>query len=150
MTSGRGYRRRKLRRELKDKIKNAKLGLFCETRWVEKDTTLLNFNEMYEPVLDCLDAIGSVESCWDAKTLTIAYGLMKSITDHTFIVIFHTVLHFFRYMIGLRIKLQGSILEIVQGYDMIRHITSILKKARQDEIDWEQIFSSATEMSEKA
>ena len=33
---------------------------------------------------------------------------------------------------------------------MIRHITSILKKARQDEVDWQHIFSSATDMSEKA
>src|SRR5688572_29821811 len=42
--------------------------------------------ELYEPIVACLDAIGSIEADWDSKTSTAAYGLLKSITDHAFIV----------------------------------------------------------------
>ena len=42
-----------------NQIKKTKFGLFCETRWVEKHTTLLDFDLLYKPLLSCLDAIGS-------------------------------------------------------------------------------------------
>ena len=63
---------------------------------------------MYEPLLNCLEAISCLESHWDAKAVTDAYGLMKHITDSTFIACIQTVNHFFGYTKGLSCKLQGS------------------------------------------
>ena len=61
-----------------DYIQKPKLGVFCETRWVEKHTTLNDFDLMYEPLLVCLEAIGSLASSWDSKVVCEAYGLMKT------------------------------------------------------------------------
>ena len=44
-----------------DQIKRSKFDLFCETRWVEKHTALNDFNIMYEPLIECLEAISSLE-----------------------------------------------------------------------------------------
>ena len=120
-------RSRRLEKAITEENKNSeneqltkrKIGLFCETRWTEKHTTLSNVEEMYLPILACLDAIASVEGNWDSKTSTAAYGLLKSVTDHVFILAFQVVLHFFRYIKGLSTKLQGSTLDVIQGYDMV-------------------------------
>ena len=47
---------------LQNKIPKSKFHVFCETRWDEKHTTLRNFNQMYEPMLECLEAIGGLET----------------------------------------------------------------------------------------
>ena len=90
-----------------EEIARRKVGLFCETRWTEKHTTMANVEVMYAPIVACLHAIASVERNWHSNTSTAAYGLMKSITDHVFIVAFHVVRHFFEYIKGLSTKLQG-------------------------------------------
>ena len=64
-----------------DQISKAKFSMFCETRWVEKHTTLQDFHIMYEPLLNCLEAISCLESHWDAKAVTDAYGMMKRIVS---------------------------------------------------------------------
>src|SRR5688572_19482417 len=125
-----------------------KVGIFCETRWIEKHTTLSNFMELYEPIVACLDAIGSIEADWDSKTSTAAYGLLKSITDHAFIVSFHIVRHFFCYVKGLSAKLQGSTLDVIQGYEMVTSDRAALNNARQDDSEWEHVFEKATKMAD--
>jgi hypothetical protein len=133
-----------------EKIVKRKVGIFCETRWIEKHTTLSNFMELYEPIVACLDAIGSIEADWDSKTSTAAYGLLKSITDHAFIVSFHIVRHFFGYVKGLSAKLQGSTLDVIQGYEMVTSVRAALNNARQDDSEWEHVFQKATKMAETA
>ncbi len=39
-------------------IKKSKFGVFCETRWCEKHATLQDFDDMYEALLERLEAIG--------------------------------------------------------------------------------------------
>src|SRR5688572_10260807 len=95
--------------------------------------------ELYEPIVACLDAIGSTEADWDSKTSTAAYGLLKSITDHAFIVSFHIVRHFFGYVKGLSAKLQGSTLDVIQGYEMVTSVRAALNNARQDDSEWEHV-----------
>ena len=70
---------------------------------------------MYEPLLYCLEAIG-LERGWDSKAVTASNGLLKCMTDPTFIVCFQSVLHFYGYFSRLSQKLQGSSLDILQGY----------------------------------
>ena len=78
-----------------DQISKTKFSMSCETKWVKKHTyTIQDFYIMYEPLFNCLEAISCLESHWDAKAVTDAYGLMKRITDPTFIACFQTVNHF--------------------------------------------------------
>jgi hypothetical protein len=60
---------------------------------------------MYEPlVLCCLEAIG-LERGWGSKAVTESNGLLKCMTDPTFIVCFQSVLHFYGYFSGISQKL---------------------------------------------
>ena len=106
--------------------------------------------EMYAPILACLDVIASIERNWDSKTSTAAYGLMKSITDHVFIVAFQVVRHFFGYIKGLSTKLQGSTLDVIQGYEMVSSVIEVLKSARVCENEWAGVFQKSSEIAEKA
>ena len=136
------------RRCKSDQISKTKLSMFCETRWVEKHTctTIQDFHIMYEPLLNCLEAISCLESHWDAKAVTDAYGLMKRITDSTFIACFQTVNHFFGYTKGLSCKLQGSTLDVIQGYEMKKIIRSVLANARSDEVEYDVVFEKMSTM----
>ena len=82
-------------------VSKVKFKLFCETRWVEKHSTIQDLSVMYEPLLVSLEAIGSLEPGWDSKSVTEAYGLLKRITDSQFIACLPNVLHFFGYTQGI-------------------------------------------------
>ena len=60
------------------------------------------------------------------------------------------MLHFFGYTKGLRQKLQGSTLDIVQGYSEISNIKSVFLHAREDEEEYEQVYKNMTNMAEMA
>ena len=113
---------------------------------MEKYSTIQDFNIMYEPLLTCLDAICLYRTRWDTKTVGEAYGLMKRITDSTFIACFQTVLHFSGYTKGLSCKLQGAALDIVKGYKMVTNVKSVLMHARQNEQEYDVVFDKMIAM----
>lgn len=137
-------------RGTRDHINKSKFKIFCETRWVEKITTLQAFNDMYEPILNCLEAICLLEREWDNKAVTESHGLLKLITDPTFIVCFQTVLHFFGYVSGLSRKLQGSELDIIQGYNLVQNVKETVYAARSDHNDFENVYSKCEIMGNVA
>ena len=123
-----------INRQKNDKITKTKFKVFCETRWTEKHTTLESFTVMYEAIVSCLEAISSNEGHrWDRKAIIDANGLLTKITDSTFIVSFQTVHHFFGYVKGLSNKLQGSSLDMVEGYKMIDSVKAVIESTGEDE-----------------
>ncbi|XP_063435948.1 52 kDa repressor of the inhibitor of the protein kinase-like [Mytilus trossulus] len=138
-------------RDVQNKITKQKFKVFCETRWCEKITTLGSFSTMYEPIISCLEEISSnVGRTWDKKAVIDAKGLLTKITDSTFIVSFQTVHNFFGYVTGLSRKLQGSTLDIVEGYKMIDTVKALVKSTRDDETEFDNVFEKATAMAEVA
>ncbi|CAG2254819.1 unnamed protein product [Mytilus edulis] len=138
-------------RDVQNKITKQKFKVFCETRWCEKITTLGSFSTMYEPMISCLEEISSnVGRTWDKKAVIDAKGLLTKITDSTFIVSFQTVHNFFGYVTGLSRKLQGSTLDIVEGYKMIDTVKALVKSTRDDETEFDTVFEKATAMAEVA
>ncbi|CAG2200917.1 unnamed protein product [Mytilus edulis] len=106
---------------------------------------------MYEPIISCLEEISSnVGRTWDKKAVIDAKGLLTKITDSTFIVSFQTVHNFFGYVTGLSRKLQGSTLDIVEGYKMIDTVKTLVKSTRDDETEFDTVFEKATAMAEVA
>ena len=122
--------------------------IFCETRWVEKHNTIQDLSVMYEQLLVCLEAIGSLEPGWDSKSVTEAYGLLKRITDSQFIACLQAVLHFFGYTKGLSTKLQGSALDVVEGYGMVELLKTVLSNSRRDEAEYDRVFARMVNMIE--
>jgi len=55
--------------------KKLKIGLFCETRWVEKQNNLVIFDEMFQAITGCLKTISSAPSSQWAHVCCINVGL---------------------------------------------------------------------------
>ena len=130
------------------RVSKVKFKIFCETRWVEKHNTIQDLSVIYEPLLVCLEAIGSLEPGWDSKSVTEAYGLLKRITDSQFIACLQTILHFFGYTKGLKTKLQGSALDVVEGYGMVELLKTVLSNSRRDEAEYDRVFARMVNMIE--
>ena len=82
-------------------LNKTKFKVFCATRWVEKHTTLHDFQDIYELLLIFLEAINGLETNWDEKAFNETFELMKKIIDSIFIASFQIVRHLFGYTKGL-------------------------------------------------
>lgn len=67
--------------------------------------------------------------------------------DSTFIVSFVVVHHFFGYVKGISRKLQGSTVDIVQGYRMVECVRTIITSTRNDEDVYNSVFEESTKLS---
>ena len=98
----------------------------CETRWVERHTALDDLNQLYKPLLHCLELIQSnsnPNNRFDAKSTTEAAGLLKQLQSSSFIISFHTCHYLFGFTKELSKQLQGSTIEIAKVYEMISLVT---------------------------
>jgi len=133
-----------------DKINKSMFKLFCETRWTEKHESLQDFDDMYVPLLLCLQAI-SDETELDSKAKTESNGLLKRLTDSTFIACFQTVLYLFGHVKALGSKLQGSTLDVVTAYEMVEHVRYILANERvHDDTAFDNVYKKMLVMAKIA
>ena len=113
---------------LKKKIKP-----LCETRWVERHSAFDDLNQIYKPLLNCLESIqcnSDPNNCFDAKSTTEAAGLLKHLQGSFFIISFHTCYYLFRFTKELSKQLQGSTIEIAKAYEMVSLVTKQLDSIR--------------------
>ena len=65
-----------------------------------------------------------IESDWDSKTTSKAYGLMKiQPLLHLFKLCFIFFFFFFGYIRGISVKLQGSTMNILDSHKMIDYLS---------------------------
>lgn len=64
------------------------MKLLCETRWVERHTSLEEFEDTYEAIVECMTRICDPQSkgSRDPKTISEARGLLTSIATPGFFV----------------------------------------------------------------
>lgn len=55
-----------------------------------------------------------------------ANGLVANLSDSQCIASFQTIRNFFKYMSGLSKKLQGSSLDVLEGYRMVAHVREVI------------------------
>ena len=107
------------RKSSKWKILKSKIGLLCDTRWVERHTFFADFSVLYEPLLDALQAITS-SAGYDTKAVTEANGLFHQITTSGFISAFVVCQYVLGFTKQLSIKLQSSQIDIAKAYRILR------------------------------
>lgn len=114
-------------------IKCYKLKTLCETRWVERHTTLQNISHIYEAIVHCLTAITSrnTDCNWDTKSVTEASGLLMHITNSKWIVAINVYLHFSGYLRTLSVLLQGPTEDILSAFQKVSVVTNELKSIRE-------------------
>jgi len=67
-----------------------------------------------------------------------------------FIVCFQVVHHFFGYVKGLSRILQGSALDVLQGYNMTGNVKMASSDARTTDAEYDVVYTKATRMAEIA
>ncbi|XP_062512673.1 52 kDa repressor of the inhibitor of the protein kinase-like [Corticium candelabrum] len=138
-------------------IRAQKLKLLCETRWVERHTALKDFRDMYFALVHCLQVISgqiiatpTAASKYDAKSVTEANGLLRSITSDSFIVALHCCTYLFGYTKCLSVLLQGSQLDVLEAYGEINQVLGLLEEIRSNsEREFSSIFASASAVTSR-
>jgi len=99
----------------------------CKTRWVERHSCLKTFDELYEYVVTCLDAMVNPHVCpevnesrwnWNSDTKTTAHSMKSSLQSFGVIVGFTVLKNSFDDLKGLSGKLQRDI-DVFEAYTMI-------------------------------
>ena len=81
--------------------------MFCETRWVEKNIVLEDFQKMYEPLLQCLEGITPTDG-WDGNSVIQVSGLLFGFTHR------------------VSLTLQGSECDILKAFQIIGSVKQVL------------------------
>ena len=135
-----------------DRIHKNKLKTMCQTRWVERHTSMKDFDTMYCPLIECLDAIANNDGGhWGAKTITETNGLLFNITTPSFIAAFKTNLYFFGYTKHMSINLQGSTMDVISAYRDIKATKIVIHDIRSDpEKEFKPVYDSMLKMADIA
>lgn len=135
-----------------DPVRLKKIKTLCETRWVERHTSLQDFAVLYPAILDCLEDISSnMHGSWNSKSVTEATGLYHTIAADSFIAAFQTALFFTGYLKALSLLLQGSSLDVIVAYEEVDLVKGTLKEIRDDvEKEFDSVFDSMCQMAKQA
>lgn len=139
-------------REVKSNpLSKQKIKPICETRWVERHSALMDFEDLYEPLIHCLERISQNEDRRWSNTTVEASGLLHQITSSTFIASFQSALYLFGFTFSLSQNLQGSELDVIQAYNKVKHIKDELSAVRQNsKRTFGYVWGKATSMSNAA
>jgi len=132
--------------------RKSKIKPLCTTRWVERHTALRNFADLYEPLIECLASIANaVGRKWDHKSKTEALGLLHQIRSSGFIVAFQTAAYTFGFTKTLSQSLQGSTMDVIEGYTHVKTVTEQLQKVRDNaEEEFSTVYSKSEAMAKTA
>ena len=107
------------------KIPVQKVKVFCKTRWIQRHVVLEEAQLLYEPILQTLETITS-EKGWDRKTVDSAYGLLKNITESTFLVALNICSYTLGFTKQLSSMLQGTAMDVIEAYHQIELVKTQL------------------------
>ena len=110
-------------------IMKKKIKPLCETRWLERHTAFEDLHVLYKRVLDCLSNMkNNSNRMWDPKTVVEASGILNQMTEAKFFISFHTWKFLLGFTKPLSTALQGSDMDVVNGYASVTTLTNELKE----------------------
>ena len=80
---------------------------------------------LYEPILQTLETI-TLEKGWDCKTIDLANGLLKNITESTFLVALNVCSYTLDFTKQLSSMLQGTAMDVIEAYKQIKLVKTKL------------------------
>lgn len=129
-----------------------KIKPMCETRWVERHTAFSDFEDLYQPLLLCLETISTNQGgrTWDAKSKTEANGLLHQIKSPTFIAAFQTASYLFGFTKSISQSLQGNSMDVVDAYKHISIVRDQLMSIRQSKQSFGKVYTKMLAMAKVA
>ncbi|XP_021342406.1 52 kDa repressor of the inhibitor of the protein kinase-like [Mizuhopecten yessoensis] len=138
-------------------IKHKTVKVLCETRWVERHTSLGEFEEIFVALSDCLQHIGdNASGKWDPKGMLEAKGLLAAVSSPSFLVSFCSTKYVFGYTKALGPLLQRTMQDMLTAYQEVGLVIDELKACREnaekefDENVWQQASMMATDADVEA
>ena len=115
-------------------IMKEKIKPLCETRWIERHTAFEDLHVLYKYVLDCLGNMKNNNNrMWNPKTVIEGSGILNQMTDAKFFISFHTFKFHLGFTKPLSTALQGSDMDVVNGYASVTTLTNELQEIRSNE-----------------
>uniref|UniRef100_A0A3Q2QG90 TTF-type domain-containing protein n=1 Tax=Fundulus heteroclitus TaxID=8078 RepID=A0A3Q2QG90_FUNHE len=129
-----------------------KIKLMCETRWVDRHTSLEDFHNLYEALLHCLNVISeNADSVWDAKAIVEANELLRAVTSANFIAALQCNRYFSGFTKSLSTLLQGSSQDVLTAYEEVKLVKDTLRDIRcEAEAEFKEVYESMVEMGKLA
>jgi len=108
------------------------LHSLCQTRWVEKHDSILQFSTSLVNIVKSLDSISE----WsDTVTSSKAHNLSKALTCCEFIVSLHSISNIFSVTSPISRLLQSKNQDKLSATNIIQSVLSTLKTKRQNSVD---------------
>jgi hypothetical protein len=142
-----------------DETTQKRLKPLCKTRWVERHTAFEVFRELFEVVIQALDAISHPEQydltkqdwSWDAETLTHANGLLARLATADFLVGFSAARVVLGVIRPVTVKLQQREVDIVGAYSLVAGVIDRLEEMRTDlDEEFRHVFEDASTLGQYA
>lgn len=121
------------------------LKSFCNTRWVEKYETILEFQTNFKLIIATLEEITN----WrDITSSSKANMLLKSLLSIDFVISLNSMVHFFSLSLPLSKLLQKETMDLHTASDMIQSMLSALKSQRLGAtMEFQRIWQNSCEIA---
>ena len=133
---------------LRDQPNSSKQSILslCETRWVERHNSVLQFRDSLEIIVHALEIITS----WDDRdTSSKAKTLLSAVTDPEFIVAICSISDPFIVTMPLSKALQTEGLDLIEAGRHVNRIIDVLQRKRDNaETTFSKIYSQSESMAE--
>ncbi|XP_063235854.1 52 kDa repressor of the inhibitor of the protein kinase-like [Bacillus rossius redtenbacheri] len=129
------------------KFSSSNIASLCETRWVERHTSLLQFREHLPSIVKALSAITSWQ---DSKSASKALTLLNSLLTSEFILAMLSLLDVLKITLPLSTLLQAESLDMHEASNAVRDTLSVLKTRRENSDNtFHVVFSEAKTLASK-
>ena len=125
-----------------DTVKNGitiylrKLKLLCDTRWMERHSSIFDFCNLFGVIIYCLEIItqknddGSRK--WDRKSITEADGLLHIICSSSFLVALNCAQFLFGFTSNVAKLLQSQTMYVIKAHTGIKLSITELRNVRSN------------------
>ncbi|XP_065645741.1 52 kDa repressor of the inhibitor of the protein kinase-like [Hydra vulgaris] len=139
-------RQQKLEEHIESTVPSAvkkKLKDVCRTRWVEKVNGLDTFQELFIPLVSCLEEMSlNVSKSFNHSTSSSASSLLKLITGFDFIVAMCITRNVFDLTLPIMRMLQSKSNDIYDGLNLIQALKDVVSSLRNPKQSQELPFIS--------
>ena len=128
-----------------------KVKLLCDTRWIERHTSIFDFCTLFGVIIYCLEIITQNDDesrKWDRKSITEADGLLHIICSSSFLVALNFAQFLFGFTSNVAKFLQSQTIDVIKAHAEIKLSITELQNVRSNaEKEFDSILIKVVEMA---
>ena len=136
-----------LKKLLPSEVTVKKVKLLCETRWVERHSTMAEIKMLYPYIISALSEMTG--SSYSTNTVREASGLFYYLQSPGFIASFVVAEHMLGYTAKLSRQLQGSAKNVHSAHNNISDVLDVIKSVRSNPNSFDALWEDMGVMNGK-